>query len=492
MITGSFTADIFQSIFEKSPGSLLLKGDIPRFTIIAASDSYLQITSRTRENIVGKGFFEEFPDNATIDDENAARKVFTRVVETGQKIEIPVYRFDVLSNNTGKYEPRYWSCCNTPIADGGNEVAYILNTVVDITEEVMAKEAAIENENRLRLAAEAAAFGTWELNIQNQVFNYSPRLAEIFGHPAGTFLGLLDVRAQVNADDMEHIVVDAYLKALKTGKYLYEVRINWPDNSLRWIKVQGVLVYDEMKMPLTLLGTILDTTESKRDEIRKNDFIAMASHELKTPLTSIKAYLQLLSRKLAPSNDRFINNALHIANLQVNRMTDLIHGFLDLSKLEPGKLKLNLQVFDLDKLIEEMIGETTLISPNHKISFKQGKDLTVSGDREKIGQVITNFLSNAIKYSNKGSEIIVSCKQQAGSVQVAVKDEGFGIKPKDQEKLFQRFYRVESEKMRNISGFGIGLYLASEIIQRHKGKIGVESAEDEGSTFYFSLPLHNE
>ncbi|MDR3694430.1 ATP-binding protein [Mucilaginibacter sp.] len=491
MITGSFPVAIFQTIFEKSPGSLLVQGDKPRFTIIAASDTYLEITSSIRENIVGKGFFEVFPDDATPNDDNSARKVFTKVVETGQKIDIPVYRFDVLNSNTKKYEVRYWSCCNTPIACGGNEVAYILNTVVDITREVKAKEAALENENRLRLAADAAALGTWELNIQSQAFSYSPRLAEIFGHPQDTSLSILDVRAQINRDDMGHIVIDAYFKALRTGKYLYEVRITRPDGSLRWIKVQGVLIYDERKMPLILLGTILDTTESKRDEIRKNDFIAMASHELKTPLTSIKAYLQLLSRKLTPSNDSFIDNALQIANLQVNRMTDLIHGFLDLSKLEPGKLKVDTQVFDLNKLIEEMIAESTLISPNHEISFIPGKDLTVAADREKIGQVMTNFLSNAIKYSNKGSKIMVSSKLKAGNVEVAVADEGFGINAKDQEKLFQRFYRVESLRMKNISGFGIGLYLASEIIQRHKGKIWVESAEDMGSTFYFSLPLHN-
>jgi len=238
-----------------------------------------------------------------------------------------------------------------------------------------------------------------------------------------------------------------------------------------------------------MLGTILDTTESKRDEIRKNDFIAMASHELKTPLTSIKAYLQLLSRKLAPSNDNFINSALHIANLQVNRMTDLIHGFLDLSKLEPGKLKLNLKEFQINELIEETISETILISPNHKIIYLPDEKITVVADREKIGQVISNFLSNAVKYSNKGTEINLCLKQQGGSVEVVVADQGFGIKAKDQERLFQRFYRVENARMKNISGFGIGLYLASEIIQRHKGKIWVESAENKGSTFYFSLPL---
>ena len=106
-----------------------------------------------------------------------------------------------------------------------------------------------------------------------------------------------------------------------------------------------------------------------------------------------------------------------------------------------------------------------------------------------IEQVISNFLSNAIKYSNKGSRITIKSERTGGNIQVSVTDEGIGIKPKDQEKLFQRFYRVENKRMKNISGFGIGLYLASEIIQRHKGKVWVESEEDEGSTFYFSLPL---
>ena len=164
------TADIFQIIFEKSPGSLLVKADKPLFTILAASDTYLEITSSTREEIVGKGFFEVFPDDMDFDEETNARHAFTRVIETGQKIEVPTYRYDVVNPETKKFEVRYWSCCNTPISDGVNLVAYILNTVVDITGEVKAKEAAIENENRLRMAAEAAAFGTWELNLKRSAF----------------------------------------------------------------------------------------------------------------------------------------------------------------------------------------------------------------------------------------------------------------------------------------------------------------------------------
>ena len=483
------TEDLFQIIFEKSPGSLLVKADKPCFTIVAASDTYLSITASKREEIVGKGFFDVFPDDKDFDDATNARNVFTKVIETGQKIEVPTYRYDVFNADTESFEVRYWSCCNTPISDGANEVAYILNTVVDITGEVKAKQAAIENEDRLRMAAEAAAFGTWELQIEDQRFIYSPRIAEIFGHPHDAVLTLADVRSQVNPDDMQNIVLKAYQEAILTGKYLYEVRIYWADGSLHWIRTQGIVVYNHKNEPSSILGTMLDITESKGDEIRKNDFIAMASHELKTPLTSLKAYIQLLSKKLTGSSDSFVDNALSNANYQVNRMTDLIHGFLDLSKLEPGKLKLKMQEFDINNLIEQSIAEMSPTGAYHVVSFVPEDNLTVTADRGKINQVIGNFLSNAVKYSAKGSKILVNCKKRDSFVEVAVIDEGIGIRAKDQEKLFQRFYRVENERMKNISGFGIGLYLSSEIIQRHKGKIGVQSEENKGSTFYFSLPL---
>src|ERR1700749_4333600 len=151
--TSILTEDIFQIVFEKSPGSLLVKADKPHFTILAVSDDYLQITSSKREEIVGRGFFEAFPDDLDFNEETKARNVFTRVVDTGQKIDVPTYRYDVNNRESGELEVRYWSCCNTPVFGNDGAVAYILNTVVDITGEVEAKNAAIENEGRLRLAA---------------------------------------------------------------------------------------------------------------------------------------------------------------------------------------------------------------------------------------------------------------------------------------------------------------------------------------------------
>lgn len=350
----------------------------------------------------------------------------------------------------------------------------------------------MESENRLLLAAEATGMAIWDLNIQTNHFTYSPQIIGIFGLPADADFTLADIRNQVNPDDMQNIVLKAYYEALVTGQYFYEVRINWPDGSLHWIRTKGMVIFDKNKQPERMLGTILDITESKRDDIRKNDFIAMASHELKTPLTSLKAYLQLLEAKLGDSVDPFVATALTKSGNQVNKMTALVHSFLDISKLEPGKLKLSLKRFDINQLIEESIAESRTLNNSHTIQFEASDLPDVNADRQKIGQVISNLLSNALKYSQKGSVVALNSTVQDNNIIVSVTDEGIGIKPKDRDKVFQRFYRADDEDLKNVSGFGIGLYLSSEIIQRHKGKIWVSSEEGKGSTFYFSLPLSND
>ncbi len=482
--------DFFKTVFEKSPGSILVKADPPDFSIVAVSDIYLDVTSSKREDIVGKGFFEVFPeDNARFYGETNARHLFTKVIATGKKVDVPSYRFDVYNTETGAYDIHYWSCLNTPILDSNDRVAYILNTIVDITAEAKAKEAAIEKESRLRLATEATALATWDLILDNQTFLYSPRLAEIFGHPAGTTITLAHIREQVDPDDMKNIVEKAYYESMTSGRYLYEVRIYWPDESLHWIKTQGIVLRDAEGKPERMIGTILDITESKRDEMRKNDFIAMASHELKTPLTSIKAYIQLVQQKIASLNDVFVDNALTKANHQVNKMTSLIHGFLDLSKREPGKIQLKLTNFDIYRLLADCAAEFSSTTHSHTFEVGPGEAIMIRADKEKIEEVVSNFLSNAVKYSARDTKITLAARVVDDEAEVSIRDEGIGIKPKDQEKLFQRFYRVEDTRIKNVSGFGIGLYLSNEIIQRHKGKTWVVSDEGKGSTFYFSLPV---
>lgn len=232
-----------------------------------------------------------------------------------------------------------------------------------------------------------------------------------------------------------------------------------------------------------------DISEQKQDEQRKNDFIGMASHELKTPLTSLSALAQVLNKKLANHEDPFVPTALDKVNTQIRKMTGMINGFLNISRLESGKLAIDLQEFDLNALISEMISEVKLTVNSHVVLFKPSADIMINADHDKIGSVISNLLSNAVKYSPKGKYVTVRAESNDTEVQVSVQDEGMGIKPTDIDNLFDRYYRVDTEHTRHISGFGIGLYLCAEIINRHGGKIWVESEKGVGSTFHFTLPL---
>lgn len=232
-----------------------------------------------------------------------------------------------------------------------------------------------------------------------------------------------------------------------------------------------------------------DITEKKQEEMRKNDFIAIVSHELKTPLTSIKSYIQVLLSIAKKDEEEFRVNALTRADIQIKKMTTLIQDFLNLARLEDGKMRLNKENFELHPFIEEIVNEAQFLATNHTIHFTDCKGIFINADKEKIGQVLNNLLSNAIKYSPKGGDIHINCKTIDGKIRIAVTDEGVGINKNDQKKLFDRFYRVKNEKLKTVSGFGIGLYLVSEIVRYHNSKIEVESTEDEGSTFYFDLDI---
>jgi PAS domain S-box-containing protein len=234
-----------------------------------------------------------------------------------------------------------------------------------------------------------------------------------------------------------------------------------------------------------------DISERKQDEVRKNDFIGMVSHELKTPLTSLTALIQVLSQKLRTSDDPFVPSALSKANNQVKKMSGMINGFLNISRLESGKIQIDRQHFNLDELIVEIIDEARLTVSDHVFDFEPCPPLPVDADRDKIGSVIANLLSNAVKYSPKGKLVTIRCEAIDRSARVSVRDEGMGIKPHDLEKLFERYYRVSSNHTLHISGFGIGLYLSAEIIRRHHGRIWAESESGIGSTFSFTLPLEH-
>ena len=223
---------------------------------------------------------------------------------------------------------------------------------------------------------------------------------------------------------------------------------------------------------------------------RKDEFISIASHELKTPLTTIKAYVQLLDRGIGPDEPTrmYVERAL----LQVQRLDNLIVDLLDLSKIESGKLKFNKKPFAFESTLcnaVEMIRQTY---PEYRIVQEGSADVELFGDETRIEQVIINYLSNAVKYSPDNKEVLIESGVQPGErVFVKVKDHGIGIRKEYQSNIFSKFYRVEDAANR-FHGLGIGLYICAEIIRRHNGEYGVESEPGQGSTFYFSVPVSRE
>lgn len=345
-----------------------------------------------------------------------------------------------------------------------------------------------DSEEKLRLAIETGKMGTWSINPNTLKVHISGFVKEQLGLP---------VNDEVMLDDIMQAIDPDYRKLLRSTlgnslkKHLpsdteYPIR-NLITGEEKWIKVTGSMFLDQNGNPVEYAGLFMDITERKLDELRKNDFIGMVSHELKTPLTAINGFVQVLQRKAKKDNDNYASVALEKTHSQIRKMTAMINGFLNVSRLESGKLSIEKKPFKLDGLISETIEETYISQSSHHIIVNQTCDVEVIADRDKIGNVLSNLLSNGIKYSDNGTTITINCIAQENQVEVQIKDQGIGIKEKDIDKLFERYYRVQGDH--TISGFGIGLYLCAEIIERHDGKIWVDSEVGQGSTFHFTLPL---
>ena len=228
----------------------------------------------------------------------------------------------------------------------------------------------------------------------------------------------------------------------------------------------------------------------KAAENKKDEFICMASHELKTPLTSVKGYVKLIERVVKKYDDEILNKHLNRTNVQLEKLHKLIADLLDISKIETGKIEFNKVLFDFDKMINNAID--IVQHTQDCVIIKNGiVNIQFYGDEMRIEQVIINYLTNAIKYSPNINEVHVNVTLTLNKeVYVGVKDCGIGISKELQQHIFEKFYRVQESAIR-FQGLGIGLYICSEIVKRHNGHLGVISEYGKGSEFYFTLPLDN-
>lgn len=371
---------------------------------------------------------------------------------------------------------------NEELAATNEELAQTHNDLVQYIKKLS------DSEEKLLQAIETGKMGTWSINPYTRKLSISIFVKELLGLNLDTEVEMDEVMKAINPNyhEMLFAALNNALQNHVPSDNEYSIN-NLITGEEKWIRATGKVFVDQNGNATEYSGMFMDITEQKLDELRKNDFIGMVSHELKTPLTAINGFVQVLQRKAKIAEDDYSVMALEKAHIQVRKMTTMINGFLNVSRLESGKLMIDKTEFRLDKLLQETVDETFISPSTHQISLDLSCEVTVTADRDKIGNVISNLLSNAHKYSSNGSHIEIDCQVKDNEVIVSVKDEGIGIAGDDTDKLFERYYRVQSNH--TISGFGIGLYLSAEIIERHGGRIWVESGIGEGSTFYFSLPL---
>jgi signal transduction histidine kinase len=274
------------------------------------------------------------------------------------------------------------------------------------------------------------------------------------------------------------------LASIMTGAVLYFFFLE-PNFLIRGEQNPINIIYISIFLIQGFFISLLSESHRKSDA-QKTEFVGIISHELKSPLTSIKGYTELIKHVSEKKKDKKVSEFAHKIDKQVMQLTEMINEMLDISTIESGRLTYHDLHFNVMDLVEERINDYQVTTDTHKIILSGKTAKKIYGDKYRIGQVINNLLSNAIKYSPKAKKIVVSVKNCPGGVEIRVRDFGPGIEKSDQKNIFKPFLRLK--KTQSTKGTGIGLFITSQILERHNGKIWVESPPGKGAVFCVIFP----
>lgn len=344
-------------------------------------------------------------------------------------------------------------------------------------------------EDQFKLVADYAPMPMWISNIYDQTTFFNQAWLQFRGRNFEDEYGK-GWMCGIYPDDLDKCVKiyeDAYQKK---KRYKVEYRLQRHDGQYRWVLENGIPQFAHDNIFIGFFGSCVDIHEIKEIEHRKDQFIIAASHELKTPLTSLNIYLHLLSGNFKSGSQEKFDNYISGAISQVDKINGLINHLLDLSRIQSGSLDLECSVFSFGALVKSIVKKMGIIIPSHKIILKGKVSEKIKGDPERISQALENLLSNAAKYSKDQDKIIVELSRDNKHVKVSVTDFGIGIDSDHLSKIFERFYKIPGKKEETFPGMGIGLYLSQQIAKKHGGKISAESEKDKKTTFTLKIPVY--
>nr|WP_283769988.1 ATP-binding protein [Mucilaginibacter sp. Bleaf8] len=365
--------------------------------------------------------------------------------------------------------------------------ANLERTVQERTRELYA------NQERLSRILETMAEGVGIIDTKGQLTYANPMAQKILGLEQSEIKERTydDPKWQNLRIDGSALPDDEHPMAImmKTGQPVYdhEIAVQPTTGDRFYISINAAPIRDEQGEIIAGIGTFMDVTNRRKAMQQKDEFISVASHELRTPITSLKASLQLLERMKDSPSSAMLPRLIEQSNKSLNKVSVLVNDLLNATKLTEGQVSLKKDKFRLSDLLENCCHHIRM-DGNYEILCQGDNSLIVEADRDKIDQVLDNLVNNAVKYAPASKHISIQYYKDGDMVKVSVADKGPGIPPEKLPHLFERYYRVDSGG-HQYSGLGLGLYICSEIIKRHGGQIGVHSAAGNGTTFWFTLPL---
>ena len=351
-----------------------------------------------------------------------------------------------------------------------------------------------ERDKQLQAAIEIAKLGVWKITIETKQADCSPMCKSHFGFSSDISVNCSMISERIFPKQPEKLV--QRMRKVLDGKGVYEeeYQVKWPDGSTHWIAASGRGQYGEDGQLIAITGVTLDVTKRKMEDERKDAFIGIASHELKTPLTTVKGFTQLLKRQMHRLGMREQTTTLARMEEQINALNKLVNELMDITRIQAGKIECNWEEVNIEELVrniaevqQQAVGQRE--GCQHVIKVSGAIQRTIVGDRAHLERVFNNLITNAIKYSPKANEVDIWVGCTSEGALVKIRDYGIGISQEEVEHIFDRFYRASAAKKQAIEGLGMGLWIAREIIDLHGGKILVESREGEGSTFCVELPF---
>lgn len=452
--------------------------------VSTVNQALLKFWNRTKEEVLNRPMLEVFPELKN----QVFPSLWKEVLEKGSMLQKREQKVIFKNKVTGEDRVVYVDYFYQPMTDLSGSIIAVLATVLDVTEKVRSRKIVEEAEAKLRLAIESSELGTWFIDAESNVLTASERLKEIFGFYSDEDMPLEAALEQITPEFRETVTRELH-EALTTGGNIdmeYSIK-GYRDGDIRWVRSTGKLYHGDIFTKANFSGTVQDITRKKLEEQRKDDFLSIASHELKTPITTLKGSLQLLNRYRDNMQHPMVIKLIDHANTSVTKITGLIDDLLNTTRTKEGQLHLNYKSFNLYEMLETCCSHIRM-REKYRLILQGSKDIFIEADEARIEQVVVNFVNNAVKYAPDQREIHISVEKTEGKVQVSVKDFGPGIPADKIPYIFDRYYRADYSGVQ-YSGLGLGLYISAEIIKKHRGEIGVNSELGAGSTFWFTLPV---